>query len=333
MRGEGAGPGAGAPGAMPDHLDPMMALASDELPADEDRWGLEVKWDGARAIAFVTAGRVRLESRNQRDVTAQFPELAGALGGRDALLDGEVVAFDPEGRPSFHLLARRLHVAAGSAAARARLAPVTYVAFDLLHLDGRSLLDLPYTDRRARLEGLDLGGPACLVPAYHVGDGRALLEATRARGLEGLMAKRLDSRYQPGRRSPHWRKVKHRRRQELVVGGWLPGDGRRAGTIGAVLVGYHEAGGLRYAGRVGSGFTEAELEALHRSVAELARPASPFLPPPELPGPVRRRGRFAEPALVVEVAFSEWSPDGLLRHPVYLGRRDDVRPEDVVREG
>lgn len=333
-RPEGNEPNPG-PG-LPRHLDPMKATTSTELPAEGQGWGLEVKWDGARVLAFVSPGEVRLQSRNGRDVTASYPELAGladALGGREAALDGEVVAFGPDGRPSFHLLGQRMHVSEPREVARRRqLVPVVYVVFDVLHLDGRPTLELEYRERRRLLESLGLDGACWQTPPYHLGDGPALLQATRDQGLEGLVAKRLDSAYQPGRRSPAWLKIKNRCRQELVVGGYLAGDGARAGYLGALLVGYYHEGALRYGGRVGTGFSQAELAVLERLLAGLSRTASPFTAPPELPPEVRRHGRFVQPELVVEVAFGEWSPAGVLRHPVYLGRRDDTDPAKVVRE-
>jgi bifunctional non-homologous end joining protein LigD len=169
------------------------------------------------------------------------------------------------------------------------------------------------------------------VPAHHLGEGDALLNATREQGLEGVIAKRADSRYEIGRRSTSWRKVKNRRRQEVVVGGWLPGAGNREGALGALLIGhYDDAGRLVYAGRVGTGFSGRELDRLAGLLAPLARPGPPFDTP--LPAPVARQGRWVEPRLVAEVEFGEWTGDGVLRHPSYLGLRDDKDPRDVVRE-
>jgi bifunctional non-homologous end joining protein LigD len=320
---------------MPKHLKPMLATLSTRLPGDEDAWAYEIKWDGVRAIAYSDGGHLRLESRNLREITSHYPELRAlgpALGARDAVLDGEVVAFDDGGRPSFELLQSRMNLAS-EAAVRRRMAdcPVTYLIFDLLYLDGRSLVDLPYTERRERLEGLELDGASWQTPAHHRGEGKALLRLTEERGLEGLVAKRLDSRYLPGRRSRAWLKVKNTRSQELVIGGWLPGQGRRAETIGALLVGYYEkAEGkqrLRYAGRVGSGFTEAELQRLAGLLEPLRTKRSPFdgRQPP-------KQAIFVEPRLVAEVAFREWTAARTLRAPVYKGQRSDKDPTEVVRE-
>jgi bifunctional non-homologous end joining protein LigD len=320
---------------MPRHLKPMLATLSTRLPPDEDAWAYEIKWDGVRAIAYCEVGHLRLESRNLREITSHYPELralGAALGAREAVFDGEVVAFDDDGRPSFERLQSRMHLASESQIRR-RMAdvPATYLIFDLLHLDGRSLVDLPYTERRERLEALELEGPSWQTPSHHRGEGEALLHLTEERGLEGLVAKRLDSRYLPGRRSRAWLKVKNIRSQELVIGGWLPGQGRRAGTIGAILVGYHEdadgARRLRYAGRVGSGFTEAELRRLAGLLQPLETHQSPFegRQPP-------KQSVFVEPRLVAEIAFREWTAARTLRAPVYKGLRADKDPAEVVLE-
>jgi bifunctional non-homologous end joining protein LigD len=310
----------------------MLARAG-ELPPRQEDWGFEVKWDGVRAIAYSEPGRLRLESRNLRDITASYPELKRlnrALHHHEAVLDGEIVAFGDDGRPSFERLQSRMHIASeAQARRRAEGAPVTYVIFDLLWLDGHSLMDLPYAERRERLAELELDGDQWKVPAHHVGAGTALLEATRAQGLEGIVAKRLDCPYQPGRRSPGWVKVKNVARQELVIGGWLPGEGRRRERIGALLVGYHDdAGALRYAGRVGTGFDDRELDRLAGLLAERERPDSPFEGEPRPP----KGAQFAEPDLVCEVEFTAWTRDGMLRHPSYKGLRDDKPAVEVVRE-
>jgi bifunctional non-homologous end joining protein LigD len=320
---------------MPRRLKPMLATLSTRLPLDEEAWAYEIKWDGVRAIAYCEGGHLRLESRTLREITSHYPELrplGPELGARDAVLDGEVVAFDEEGKPSFERLQGRMNLAS-NAAVRRRMGdiPVTYLIFDLLYLEGRSLVDLSYTERRERLEQLELDGPSWQTPSHHRGEGKALLKLTEERGLEGLVAKRLDSRYLPGRRSRAWLKVKNVRSQELVIGGWLPGQGRREGTLGAILVGYHEDddGGrrLRYAGRVGSGFTDAELERLAKLLEPLRTKRSPFegRQPP-------KQAVFVEPRLVAEIAFREWTAARTLRAPVYKGLREDEDPAEVVLE-
>lgn len=305
---------------------PMRATAADVLPADDGSWAYEVKWDGYRIVAFVEGGRVRLQTRNLLDATADFPALAGlvdALGPVDAVLDGEVVALGADGRPSFGALQRRGEDPVA----------VHYFVFDVLELDGRPTLALSYETRRRLLDGLDLRrGDAWDVPAWHH-NGAALFDATAAQGLEGVVAKRLDSVYEPGRRSPAWRKVKHLCRQELVVGGWLPGEGARRATLGALLVGHHDAeGALRYAGRVGTGFRDTDLRRFADALAARATTACPFAQPSSLPLEVRRAARYVVPDLVVEVAFTEWTHTGTIRHPSYKGLRTDKDARDVVRE-
>jgi bifunctional non-homologous end joining protein LigD len=327
-----ADPAAGEP--MPDKIVPMMARL-DTLPRDDERWAFEIKWDGVRAICHSEPGRLRLHSRNLLDITPRYPELGRlnrALSHHRAILDGEVVALDAEGRPSFGALQRRMHVTSDAAVRRlAKETPVTYVIFDLLWLDGHSLMELPYTDRRELLTDLRLGdGERWRVPDYVAGHGARLLEATAQQGLEGVIAKRLDSPYEPGRRSPCWLKVKNVARQEVVIGGWVPGDGKRRDRIGALLVGVREDDGtLRHVGRVGTGFTESELDRLADLLRPLERKDSPFAPGgPKIP----RTAAFAEPSLVADVEFREWTEGGQLRAPSYKGLRDDKPAELVVRE-
>jgi bifunctional non-homologous end joining protein LigD len=314
-----------------------MKATAGELPTGEG-WTYEVKWDGMRALAFIRDGSLRLQSANERDVTVSWPELHGlpdALPAGEVLLDGELVATDDEGRPSFGRLQQRMHIGmAAEAVRRAAEVPVTYVVFDLLHLDGHRLLDVPLVDRRWLLDQVVEPAPSWRTSPVH-DDGPALLAAADERGLEGVVAKLADSRYEPGARVRTWRKVKVRRHQEVVVGGWLPGEGNRSGRIGALLVGVHDAprdgGPLRYAGRVGTGFTEAELGRLAERVAPLATDACPFDPPPPRPE-VARGARWLRPELVAEVAYGEWTGDHRLRHPSYLGLRFDKDAADVTRE-
>ena len=319
---------------MPDQIVPMAATLA-RLPRDDDSWGYEIKWDGVRAIGYGEPGRLRLVSRNLRDITSQYPEV-GALtrnfGARQVVLDGEIVAFDSDGRPSFQRLQPRMHVKSESEIRRRRQeVPVTYVIFDLLYLDGHLLLEKSYEERRRALEALGLGGPSWQVPAFQRGEGRAFLDASKKQGLEGIVAKRLDSTYRPGRRSRDWLKVKNVRRQEVVIGGWVPGQGRRAGELGALLVGYYEDDGgearLRYAGKVGTGFDAAALRLLAERLEPLRAHRSPFTGRQP-----QKDALFVEPRLVCEVGFSEWTSSGTLRHPSYQGLRDDKPATDVVRE-
>ncbi len=316
---------------MPERVIPMLARTG-KLPADDEGWSFEIKWDGVRAIGYAQPGRWRLESRNLNEITAAYPETRGILddlGMHDAVLDGEIVAFDERGKPSFERLQRRMHVSTPSAVRRlAASIPVVYAVFDLLYLDGQLLIDLTYEERRERLEELELGGRGWRVPAVNRGGGELLLEATREQGLEGIVAKRLDGRYEPGRRSGAWVKVKHTLRQELVIGGWVPGEGRRSQRIGALLMGYFDDGGFVYAGRVGTGFTEATLADLEARLAPLRRDGSAFARAPKFP----RGSMFVEPRLVAEVEFREWTADGVMRAPSFKGLRDDIAPETVALE-
>ncbi len=308
----------------------MKAVLGD-LPTG-DGWAYELKWDGMRIVARCDpAAGPRLWSANGRDVTPSYPELAGLgpLVGVPAVLDGEAVVLDDDGQPSFGRLQNRMHVTAPSSRLMAQH-PVVYLVFDLLELDGRPLVDLPYTTRRRLLRELVDDGPVVRVPPSIDGGGRgdgvALLELARQRGLEGVVAKRLDSRYQPGGRSRDWIKVKVRLHQELVVGGWLPGQGALAGQIGSLLVGYHLDDQLHFAGAVGSGLTDKHRQLLRPRLR--ARPTSPFV---EVP-PLLKPPSWVEPDVVVEVSYGSWADDGLLRHPVFLGIRDDKAPNEVIRE-
>jgi bifunctional non-homologous end joining protein LigD len=317
---------------MPAQLSPMLA-APGALPGDDAGWAYEMKWDGIRALAFIQDGHLRLASRTGRDITVAYPELAalGPAAGLPVLLDGEVVAFD-DGRPSFAQLQQRMHVT--SAAQAARLSgpiPVCYLIFDVLHLDGHPLLTRPYEQRRELLEALGLDSGSWQVPPSFTGYAAAdVLSVSREQGLEGIVAKRLDSPYQPGRRSPSWRKVKNVQRQEVVVGGWKPGEGDRAGQIGSLLAGVQGPGGLDYAGHVGTGFTQQTLRLLGARLEPLRQPASPFAG--AVPREHARGAVWVQPRLVIEVAFAVWTPEGRLRAASYQGLRDDKDPAEVIRE-
>jgi bifunctional non-homologous end joining protein LigD len=243
---------------------------------------------------------------------------------------GEIVCFDANGQPSFAALQHRMHIASEARARQlAQTSPVTYVIFDVLWLDGHSLMGQPYAQRREHLAALDLKGEHWLAPDHVVGQGVVLQAASAAQHLEGIIAKRLDSRYEPGRRSGTWVKIKNVGRQKFVIGGWMPGEGRRTQRIGALLLGVHEGGVLHYAGRVGTGFSAQELDRLARLVASLEREGSPF----SSGGAAPPRGAvFCAPELVCEVEFTEWTDDGQLRHPSYKGLRDDKPAAQVVRD-
>jgi bifunctional non-homologous end joining protein LigD len=279
----------------------------------------------------VEGGRLRLASRNANNITPRYPELrplGRALGTHEAVLDGEVVAFGDDGRPSFERLQGRMHLTSEAQVRRlSQSQPVAYVIFDLLFLDGHTLCGDPYEQRRAKLQELKLSGPTWQVPAYHAGDGAALLEASRAQNLEGIVAKRLDSTYQPGKRTQAWVKVKNVRSTDAVIGGWQPGDGGRAGRLGSLVLGAYEGDELRYVGKAGSGFSDRELKRVQDLLDPLARETTPFT------GTQPAKGtRFVEPRLVASVEYTEITRIGTLRHPVYKGLRDDIDPRDVAIE-
>ena len=316
---------------MPARVEPMAAKLARGLPADQSRYGFEFKWDGVRAVAYSQGGTLVLLSRSGEDITRRYPEvrgLADQLGSHAAVLDGEIVAFDGR-RPSFEKLQGRMGLNGDAEVRRAmREVPVVYLVFDVLYLDGRSTIRLPYRERRARLEALGIAGGAWQVPPWSPGDGEAMLAASETNRFEGVMAKRLDSVYEPGRRSDAWLKVKNHARQELVIGGWLEGQGRRQGVPGAILVGYYDNGELVYAGKVGTGFTEKELTRLSDRFKALARDGNPFSAGAKPP----RAAHFVEPVLVCEVEFNEWTRAGQLRAPSYQGLREDKPASAVVRE-
>jgi bifunctional non-homologous end joining protein LigD len=320
---------------VPELVRPMLATLGTLPPARDDaQFGYEMKWDGVRAVVYVDGGTVRVLTRNDRDVVASYPELRGlgdALGATRVVLDGEIVAVDKRtGRISFSALQQRMHVQDASRARRlADLAPVTYLAFDVLHLDGRSTVDLPYTERRTLLEQLGLRGQHWDVPPYFTGGGPDVVAASREQGLEGVMAKRLTSTYLPGRRTRDWVKVKNVLTQEVVVAGWRPGQGSRENEIGSLLLAIPGEDGLDYVGQVGTGFTREILADLKRRLKPLERKTSPFSAP--LPTRVKD-AHWVTPRLVGEVQFGEWTRDGRLRHPSWRGLREDKSPEEVARE-
>jgi len=316
---------------FPEQVVPMLAKLA-PLPAKDEGWATEVKWDGVRAIAYCRPGRLELQTRNLNVVTKQYPEvrrLSRQLGARDAVLDGELVAFDAEGLPSFERLQQRIHQTdANVVRRRMKSHPVTYVLFDLLYLDGEDLTGEPYSRRRELLEELGLDGESWQTPAYSVGHAKELLAAATERKLEGIVLKRLDSSYAPGKRNGAWLKVKTVGRQEFVIGGWVPGEGRRRNRIGAILLGaFDQDGELRYAGKVGTGFAERDLDELLERLRPLARESNPFA---ARRGP--RNATFVEPQLVAEIEFRELTAEGMVRHGSFKGLRDDKPAAEVVLE-
>jgi bifunctional non-homologous end joining protein LigD len=312
---------------MPTRLEPMLAVRG-ELPSG-DGWAYEIKWDGVRVLAFADGGRVGARARSGRDVTAAYPELSAlgqALGPTRAVLDGEIVAFGSAGTPDFGLLSHRMHVTDPATAGRlAQRTPVTYLVFDLLFLAGRPTTSLTYDERRELLADL----PGLQVPPAFPGDGAAVLRASRRAGLEGVVAKRRSSTYQLGRRSADWVKVKNTRRQTVVIGGWEPGIGARRDRIGALLVGVATPAGFRYAGQVGTGYSDTVLDRLAALLAPLRRNDPPF---PDVPEEYARNAVWVSPDLVADVEYASWTADNRLRHPTFRGLRDDIPPTAAERE-
>ncbi len=314
--------------AMPMKLSPMLAELG-EAPFSHPDWMFEPKLDGYRVLVFVRDGEVKLRSRRGLDLTPVFPRIAAELAKQEVsgmILDGEVLALDAAGRPSFNALQNRAQLKTPrEIAAAERTSPTILYCFDLLHFAGLDLRQAPYSDRRRYLA-------QCLLPSAHVqrvhasADGVALYAAALAQGFEGIMAKRRDSRYQAGRRSAAWLKIKPTHSAEFVIGGYTSGKGARA-PLGALLLGYWEHGQLRYAGHVGSGVDAATLIQLQQRFETLERARQPFAEPP----PLHRATTWLRPDTVAEVKFAEWTPDGYLRAPVFLRLREDVDPKSVRR--
>lgn len=299
---------------------PMKATSGPLPRPGEEGWAFEVKWDGHRVFAVISDGTTTLFSSNGHEISNRFADLrdmARDVHAHDAIIDGEVVAFDELGRPSFSRLQQGAR-------------PVTFMAFDIVRRDGRDLTALGYRERRSILIETLTPGPHWVIPEAQFGDGAALLAATQKLGLEGVIAKRVDSVYEPGRRSLNWRKVKNVNLQEFVIGGWTPGERARSTTFGAIIVGYYDGPHLRFAGKVGSGFDGADLASLQAQFNQIEIKECPFEPPP--PRIVARRAHWVRPELVAQVHFTEWTADGILRHPVFKGLRDDKDPRDVTRE-
>ncbi|MBA2564394.1 MAG: DNA ligase D [Gemmatimonadetes bacterium] len=328
---ESLSPGAAPRAAIPAELSFMKARLETSVPAGRE-WIYEIKLDGVRALAIRSADEVRLVTRNAKEVAFRYPEVSQALAalqGGDFVMDGEIVAFDEQGRSRFELLQGRIHLAENDRiAAAARSVPLFYHAFDLLHAEGHDLAGAPLVGRKAILQAWleTVDAPSCVRYSDHFeGDGKAFLAAACGRGLEGVIAKRRDAPYR-GARTGDWVKLKCVGRQELVIGGFTPPQGARS-HFGALLVGVYAGNRLIYAGKVGTGFDEATLTDLSRRLASIPRKDPPFVDPP------RERGvTWVEPRLVAEVRFTEWTSDGKLRHPAFAGLRDDKPPRECVRE-
>lgn len=311
-----------------------MLATLGQLPSGPG-WAFEMKWDGQRAIATIDNGVSRLFSRNGNDITATFPELArpitDALDRREAILDGEIVALDARGRPSFGRLQRRMHVLSPTEQLCNEV-PVTYYVFDVLALDGKPTTSLPYLQRRTELEDLALSGPRMQVPPYWTDvNGEQMLDLARQQHLEGAVAKRMDSTYRPGRRSPAWIKQPLRANTEGIIVGWVDGTGTAREGVGSLLLGaYDDDHRLVYIGHVGTGFTTATRKALREQLAAIERPTTPLAAPP--PARDTKGARWVGPKLVGDVEYREHT-SGRLRHPSWKGLRDDKAPSEVDLPG
>ena len=314
---------------FPSRIKPMMALLS-KMPADQEQYGFEFKWDGIRAISYWDGKTLRIESRNLLDITFRWPELqklGELLGDSPAVLDGEIITLDEEGKVSFGLLKERMHLSKKPSPTLMQRVSAVYMMFDLLYYGDRSLMELTYKERRKFLEKLGLVSNHLQVPPSFSGRGQETLAAAVENHIEGIVAKRLDSGYETGKRSGAWIKIKTGNRQELVIGGWIPEKGTRSRGVGALLVGYYDnAHDLVFAGKVGTGFTDACRIELMNMLDQIEQDTSPFASKPS------KEAIYVKPQLVAEIEFREWTSDGVLRHPSFKGLREDKDPREVVRE-
>jgi bifunctional non-homologous end joining protein LigD len=321
---------------FPEHVEPMLATLTDAAHfGDQTGWAFEMKWDGVRAVGYLAGGRVKLLSRKGRDDTQAYFDVADELGKikvETAIVDGEVVVTDAAGRPNFGLLQHRINLTKPADIERAAKSyPAQLMLFDILELNGQSLIKKPYQERRRILEDLVPAEPGSRiqVPPTFEGDLQAAVETADQLRLEGVVAKRRDSIYQPGRRTHIWLKIKLHRMQEVVIGGWREGQGRRGGGVGSLLMGVPTEGGLRYVGRVGSGFNDRQLDDVQAKLDKLSRKTSPFI---DVPREDARDAHWVTPSLVGEVTYGELTEPGRLRHPVWRGLRPDKSPAEVAWE-
>ena len=314
--------------AKPAFIEPMLATLV-AAPFDDPDWLFEVKWDGFRVEAVVDAGGARLWTRGEQDAARYFGPFLDPptwIAARAAVVDGEVIALDDRGEPDFALLQARIK---GRAEPAATSNPFLYEVFDLLHLDGRSLIDEPLEERRRLLADVIRPDPRVRLSEHIEADGIAFFEAAKTRGLEGIMAKDRRSPYLPGKRTLTWQKIKIRPEQELIVGGWTKGTGK-AVDLGALLVGVYEDGRLQYAGKVGAGFTNDTRAELLAAIGRLGTSESPFATPP--PRAVTRNALWLRPELVIRAEFAGWTGDGLVRQAAYKGLDLGKDPKNVRRE-
>jgi bifunctional non-homologous end joining protein LigD len=322
---------------MPLAIDPMLAVLG-QLPRNPHDYAFEYKWDGVRAISFWDGNQLSIHSRNQLDITRRYPELTElgpALGQKGTILDGEIVALDENGRPSFPRLQRRMHAEGADNVKRLSVeVPALYVLFDVLWRNGKSTMGLPYVKRRELLEGLMVSGPSWQITPSHVGQGETMLRAAESNHLEGLVAKRLDSIYEPGRRSPAWLKIKVIFGQEFVVGGWIPEKGLDHDRVGSLLIGYYDCPSdgskprLHFAGGVGTGYTAALHADLTRKLRQRRTSTNPFAD--AVP---KKDVVFVRPELVADVEFRRWPQGGMIHQASFKGLRTDKEATQVVKEG
>jgi bifunctional non-homologous end joining protein LigD len=332
----GEGPGSTEEIDLPEQVEPMLATLTDAAHfGDESGWAFEMKWDGVRAIAYLAGGRVKLLSRKGRDDTDAYFDVAVELSKiniKTAILDGEVVVTDAAGRPNFGLLQHRINLTKPADIERAaKTYPAQLMLFDILELNGQSLIKKTYEERRELLENLIPAEPGSRiqVPPIFDGDLLAAKETADLLRLEGVVAKRRNSIYQPGRRTHTWLKIKLHRAQEVVIGGWREGKGRRGGGVGSLLMGMPTEAGLHYVGRVGSGFNDRQLDDIQAKLEKLSRKTPPFI---DVPREDARDAHWVTPSLVGEVTYGELTEPGRLRHPVWRGLRPDKSPDEVVWE-
>jgi bifunctional non-homologous end joining protein LigD len=317
------------PSEMPRNIRPMLAQLS-KIPRNQQNYGFEFKWDGIRIIAYWDGAELLLETRNALDTTFRWPELqemTKAFGRTPIVLDGELVALDAHGKISFSLLATRMHLSRPPSAAQKSKAPITYMIFDLLYVGNTSLMQMPYKERRAALDKLKLIGDSWLAPSWSEAAGDAMFAAALNNDIEGVVGKKLSSAYEPGKRTGSWLKIKAINSQELVIAGWIPEKNDIERGVGALITGYYnDEGKLVFAGKVGTGFTDADRQDLRRKLDPLAANC-PFYPKPGL-----RNAIYVKPVLVGEFEYREWTPDGRLRHPSFKGLRSDKKADEVVLE-
>jgi bifunctional non-homologous end joining protein LigD len=318
---------------MPKLVPPMLAVLSKTLPLKPENYAYEYKWDGVRAIFRWDGNDLSLQSRNLLDITNRYPEiwpLAEIFGSRPVILDGEIIALDDEERPSFARLQRRMHVQDMTAVRRLmKEVPVFFVVFDVLWLDGASLMDQPWMTRRDRLEELELSGPAWLRSPVQYGNGAAVLSAAGRMKLEGVVAKKLDSPYRLGVRSPDWLKIKIVSDDEFVIGGWVPEAGNRASRVGSLLLGaYDDQGRLRFLGGVGTGFNDETHRRLTMLLKSLASTQNPFA------DRVPKRGAiFVKPQAVAQIEYRRRGSEGMLQQASFKGIRTDKNPKEIRMAG